>query len=133
MKMDLSKIVKADLSEYITPKTFRTIDRDLMDDPWAKTKTEIKVIIDVSESLDKNLSFVVPKRKQIFGFAKVTGTKLEELSNISRLTIEPIESLYFMTLEYSGFQRNEIMEVRESDIVFILENCLRIPELCKLK
>ena len=120
---------KIDLKEYITPKTFRTISRDLLDERLAKTKTEVQVIIDLEDSIIDKLSFQVSSRRQIFGFADIRKTKLEKLRPIKRLSFEKLREKYFMLVVHYEDEKDEAFEIDEDELVNVLEGCLRIPEL----
>ncbi len=130
MKENAEKIV---LSEFISSHTFRTIDRELFNESFAKTKNEVQVIIDISDKLQDKLSFQIPERKQIFGFANFSGTKLGELQPIKRVMLEERIESYYMLVIHRENQEDDIYEVDIDELAYVLEHCRRIPSLTKSK
>lgn len=117
------------LSEYITPDKFRTITKNMRACPMGIS--EFAVEIHIKDKIKKMLSFYVPFDGVIYGCARdknVIKEKLNLESNIKIAYIEDWDDKFLLLLELENAKEKPVMFVNSSDIVYLLENSIRVTE-----
>ena len=116
------------LSDFITPDKFRTVSeqqRTLMG------FTEIAVEIQLKEHTRKLLSFTVPWDGELYGCVRDKKRLQEKLgftSEISKVYIQDWDNRFLVLFEQANDVGYYAVYVPTEDVVYLLENCLRIPE-----
>lgn len=125
MKLKENQIEKIMLQDYMIPKQFRTVEREHFHLPHGMK--EVPVIIDLSEETIQKLSFQVPRRKQIFGFAMAQDKLLPYLEEIKRIHLEPIEGEEYTFSLIIEKKKDEMYLITEKELIHLLEKCMRTP------
>ncbi len=117
------------LDAYITPDKFRTIGDDMRHIPLGIS--EFSVEVHMKYELKSKLSFKTPWDGIIYGCARDKGVlkqKLNLKSDIRTAYLMDWDDKYLFLLELEDQQECPVMYVPNTDILNLLENCLRIPE-----
>lgn len=125
MKIKENEIEKIALQDYMVPKQFRTVEREHFELPHGLK--EVPVIIDLSEETIKKLSFPVPRRKQLFGFATAQEKLKPYLEEIKRIHVEPIEGDEYTFTLIIERKKDDLYLITEKELIYLLEGCMRTP------
>lgn len=127
--MNTEEIRKISLKENFVNKRFRTIEREDLE--LSHARNEVLILINVDAELDRQLSFRVPKRKQLFAYTVLQG-ELAAINQIKRILLEKERDKYVMTIE-----REKVDDIRflfdVSELADVLEHALRVPSQHILK
>ena len=119
------------LSDYISPDKFRTVteeQRSLLG------LTEIAVELQLKPPARALLSFSVPWDGDLYGCVRGKAELQEKLglpSPVSKIYIQDWDNRFLVLFEQEGSDSCYAVFVPTEDVVYLLENCRRIPEHCK--
>ena len=117
------------LSDYITPKKFRTISESMRSIPMGVT--EFAVEIHLKKKIKDKLSFKTPWDGIIYGCARGKQELKEKLNFEAEIKIVYIidwDDRFLVLFELEDSAEKPVMYVDGSDVIYLLENCWRIPE-----
>lgn len=117
------------LPDYITPNIVRTISesaRKIRGGP-----SEIPLVIQLKKGTAERLSFPVPWDGMLYGFIRGkealrvrAGLELP----IRSATLSDWDGRFALILETEKLGQTAAFSVKNEDVIFLLENCLRAPE-----
>lgn len=122
MKINKNDVEKINLQDYIIPDKFRTVERAHYKLPHGIR--EIPVIIDLSSSTIKKLSFIIDEDMQIFGFATAVNKLLDCYDNVERIHVEPLDKEY-MVLVVVIKGPDMYYYISEDELINLLEGAMR--------
>ena len=117
------------LSDYITPDKFRTIDESARSIPMGIT--EFAVELHLKNKTRKSLSFKTPWDGILYGCARSSAELKKKLNLESDIKIAYIvdwDDKFLFLLELENSAERPVVYVNSSDVINLLENCMRIPE-----
>ena len=117
------------LDEYITPDKFRTVGDDMRHIPVGFT--EFAVEVHMKPKLKSRLSFKTPWDGIIYGCARdkrALKEKLELKSDIKTAYLIDWDDKYLFLIEMENQGEYPVAYVPSTDIINLLENCMRVPE-----
>ncbi|MCR4889460.1 MAG: hypothetical protein K5979_09840 [Ruminococcus sp.] len=125
-KEHYSEAVKCKLSDIITPDVFRTILYEQSKLPLGITEIPVEITLK-KEAADK-LSFPIPSDGIIYGVARLRDTVKERYgSENAKLFINDWEHKGLAVFELDN-DMEKAFYVEISEVIELLENCLRVPE-----
>ncbi len=125
----------AALADYIPADMFRTVHRTEAELPGGIT--EIKVVIDIEKPLAKKLSFRTSSSGRIHGFVRMNellkslNKKTDKSDTIKEITINDWgdRALMVIAMEKQGVELPMFVSI--DDLIYLLENCIKVPQQYK--
>ncbi|MDY3929002.1 MAG: hypothetical protein SOZ34_06525 [Clostridia bacterium] len=117
------------LSDYITPDKFRTISESMRSIPMGVT--EFAVEIHLKKNVKNKLSFKTPWDGIIYGCAREKDDLKQKLNLESEIKVAYImdwDDKFLVLLELKNSSERPVVYVHSEDVIYLLENCWRIPE-----
>lgn len=119
------------LTDYVTPPYFRTVESFAM----GKAPGEISVKIEIKDAFRNKLSFPVSWDGILYAYALETTAVAEfrashgyDLAPRLLITLEDWDDRFCLTAEYDSDPKRETsFFVAQDDVLYLLENCRRIP------
>lgn len=129
MAKHYENITKTSLSDYITPDKFRTV----MPPQWEINAgySELPVAITLRKETAEKLSFDVPWDGMIYGFVREKFQLQKKLGMINIPKIVAINdwgSQFILVFEENNPKETKAFEIETSEVIYLLENCTRVPE-----
>lgn len=121
------------LSDYITPDKFRTVAKEQRE---LVGLTEIAVELQLKPPARALLHFTVPWDGDLYGCARgkvELQKKLKLTSNISKIYIQDWDDRFLVLFELENNVGYYAVYVPTEDVIYLLENCRRIPEQRDIK
>lgn len=119
-----------ELLRYISPQHFRTVASFEM----KKAPSEVNVEIEMKDRFMKRLSFYVPWDGKLYAYAQKSQSFLKLCADngmgkedIKAIYLEDWDDKFLMVIEGGGNRRELAFFVSDSDMLTLLQNCLRIP------
>ncbi len=117
------------LSDYIAAKNFRTISEDMRSIPMGIS--EFAVEIQLKRETKKKLTFKTAWDGILYGCARdkrVIKEKLNLNENIKTAYLVDWDDRFLFIIELEKSLERPVAFVTVSDVVNLLENCMRMPE-----
>ena len=131
VKEHYSNAVDCALSDFITPAKFRTVLFEQHNQPGGIT--EIPVEITLTKETAKKLSFKVPGDGMLYGFARIKPFVQEEFgAESAKLYINDWEVKFVLVFEL-GNETEKAFYVKQEEVIYLLENCCRVPQQQSVK
>lgn len=131
VKEHYSNAVDCALSDFITPAKFRTVLFEQHNQPGGIT--EIPVEISLTKETAKKLSFRVSDDGTLYGFARIKPLVQEKFgAESAKLYINDWEVKFVLVFEL-GNETEKAFYVKQEEVIYLLENCCRVPQQQSVK
>lgn len=118
--------VSCELSELVTPDRFRTVLYSQFSLPCGLT--EIPVELNIKRVTAGKLSFSVPRDGMLYGFARIRPFVKEKFgADSAKLYIYDWDNRFAVVFDL-GTNKEKAYIVTADEVVYLLENCMRVPE-----
>ena len=124
-----SNLSNVTLEDYISPKLFRTILPQQLE--LIHGFQEVVTEINLNPEFIDLLSFSVPWDGKIYAYTTLTENLKalqKKYGTIVKITLTDWDDKFILVLEFEDNTNEQAFSVQSSEVVSLLENCLRVPE-----
>lgn len=125
---------KVKLGDYISPEHFRTILPGQLE--LIHGFEEVVTEINLNNRFKNLLSFNVPWDGKLYAYTTLTENLKaiqKQYGQITKIILNDWDSNFILILEFEKGKKEKAFFIKSSEVVSLLENCLRVPEQKSMK